>query len=299
MVKTLADSRDRLKLSKLSAQAQLVSTDIDLKELKLFTPKLPEYRIEEAVVAGSVNRTIVGASTVQLTLNDRYGFIKNSGRLGNKVDIKIDGLWFRLVKVQKSGFQLTLTFESREVAILRTYMKFKATAWGAVSRARFVQMLVNEVREFDIPFVCPELTFTKGEKRTAQVKAELREPGVSGMIYAIERARLNHQPITIKGAAPTTTQLRNIDTVLETADNFLGAGGQGTKKRKFMVCAIMTGITEATCHNNPWGDHNGKSTKGESEEARAAGSVGFFQQMPGWGTLSQRMDLTYSTKKFL
>ena len=291
--KTLAEVRDKLRLSKLAAQTELLTTDLDLRELSMFNRQFRKpMRIEESVVAGTVHRTITGASTVDLTLNDRYGNIARSGFLGNKTDINIDGLWFRLVKVGKTGNQLQLTFESREVAVLRTYQKFRASKWGELTRARFIQILVNEVKEFHIPFVCPEMKYTPLEKKTEKQKAQERDVGLGNWKNAADRAIANGKPLSVKGDSPSSEQLKNIDTVLQVGMDHIS---KKFHKRKFMVCAIMTGIQEATAYNHPFGDEFDMSYP---QSVRATGSVGFFQQMPGWGSFSQRMDLTYSARKF-
>ena len=63
--KTLAEVRDKLRLSKLAAQTELLTTDLDLRELSMFNRQFRKpMRIEESVVAGTVHRTITGASTV-------------------------------------------------------------------------------------------------------------------------------------------------------------------------------------------------------------------------------------------
>lgn len=290
--KTLAEVREKLKLSKLAAQTELLDTDLDLQELSLFNRQFAPMRIEEAVIAGSIHRTIEGASTVELTLNDRYGYIMNSGRLGNKTDIRIDGLYFRLVKVRKTGFQLQLTFESREVAVLRTYQKFRASNWGEMTRARFIQILVGEVKEFHIPFVCPELKFTPRERKAEKQKARERDVGLGNWKNAVDRAIARGKPLTVKHNSPTSEQLRNIDTVLQVGMDYII---KKHHKRKIMVSAIMTGIQEATAYNHPFGDEYGMD---QPLELRKTGSVGFFQQMPSWGSFDQRMDLLYSARKY-
>lgn len=294
--KSLKDARERLPLSHLDSQRELLSDDIDLTELSLISSRLTPMRIEEAVIAGTINRTIEGASTVDLTVNDRYGYIRRSGRLGAKIDIKMDGLWFRLVKVTKSGNDMTLSFESREVAILRTYNKFRASAWGDMKRARFAQILVAEPTEFDLPFICPELK--KGDKSSKFVN---REPGFGGWADAQKRARERGKPIIIKGAPPTSEQLRNCEEVIDEGYRILKAGRSrdpepdGRIRRKILVCAMMTIIQESTCYNNPWGDVYGPS---DSLENRKKGSVGLFQQQPSWGTFAQRMDPTHAANSF-
>jgi hypothetical protein len=288
MAKTLKEVRGKLQLSHLEGQRELLSTDIDLSELVLINPKHAPFPIDEAIIDGTINRTIEGASTVELIVNDRYGILRKSGRLGNAVDIKLDGLWFRLVKPSKTGNNFTLTFESREVAILRTYNKFRASAWGQITRTRFAQILVREVKEFKIPFVCPELHRTPFEKDKAQ-KAKDRESGYGDWQSAEKRMREKGKPVTIKGREPTREQVRNVETVLDTGYGILQSTRSrdpepdGRIRRKILVCAIMTGIQEATCYNHPEGDGS---------------SVGFFQQTDGWGSIKDRMNLKKAATKF-
>jgi hypothetical protein len=246
------------------------------------------FRFEEAIIDGRITRTIEGASTVELTVNDRYGYLRKSGRLGNAVDIKLDGLWFRLVKVVKSGNNLTMTFESREVAILRTYNKFRASAWGQLTRTRFAQILVREVKEFHIPFICPELHRNKTDK-SLQQKHEDRSSGFGDWHSALKRMRERGTPIVIKGVAPVREQLRNIDQVLDVGYERLEPNRtrdpdhSGRMRRKIMVCAIMTIIQESTCYNHPSGDRD---------------SVGLFQQRPSWGSFKDRMNPRKAAGKF-
>lgn len=162
--KTLKDVRQKLELSHLDSQRELLADDVDLTQLSFITRNLPPLRFDELVVDGEITRTIEGASTVQITINDGEGIIRDSGRLARAVDIKLDGLWFRLVKIQKSGVNMTLTFESREVAILRTYNGRRTVGWGKMRRSRFAQILVQEVKEFKIPFLCPDLEALKNQK---------------------------------------------------------------------------------------------------------------------------------------
>jgi len=287
MPKRLKDVRQKLQLSRLENQTELLSDDLDLDALSFITRNLPNFRFEEAVISANIHRTIEGASTVEIVVNDRYGLIRNSGRLAAKVDIKIDGLWFRLVHVGKSGHNITLTFESREVAILRTYKNFRASKWGQLTRSRFAQILVNEVKEFQIPFVCPELHRTRFDRDQAE-KHKNRKPGFGDWKSAIARAQQAGKPVTIKNIAPTSEQLRNIEQVLD-------EGTRRVVKREILVCAVMTVIQEATAYNHPWGDVYGPDAP---KFLRIRGSVGLFQQQPSWGTFDQRMNPTYASGKF-
>jgi len=284
--KTLKQVRGKLQLSKLEADKQLLSHDIDLTELSFITRRLPAMRFEQAVVSADITRTIEGASTVKIVVNDHYGLIKNSGRLARNVDIKLDGLWFRLCQFSKSGDNITLTFESREVAVLRTYNNKRVAGWGQLSRARFAQILINEVKEMNIQFVCPELKKTKWEKNKSKAdKFRDREPGFGSWNDALAAAKAGGKPVTIKGQTPVTEQLLTVEAVLDTGHNLGTTGQMAGITRKILVCSIMTIIQEATAYNRNSGDRD---------------SVGAFQQRPsqGWGTVAQIMDIQHAATSF-
>jgi uncharacterized protein YukE len=276
MGKSINKSRDRLQLSRLDSQKELLSDDLDLTQLSFITKTLPAMRFEESVVSGEVNRTIEGASTVVITVNDNDGLISKSGRLASKVDIKIDGLWFRLVKVTKSGVNLTMTFESREVAILRTYSKRRLTGWGKMSRARFAQILVNEPNEFGrtIPFVSPDPKKLKGQRTKAE-KAKERNSGFGYKTDASLKLQAG-KGLTVKGKEATVEQVRNAEEVLD-------AGQVMLVKRKLLVCSIMTVIQESTVMNLVGGDRD---------------SVGIFQQRASMGWPASRNITTDATEFF-
>jgi hypothetical protein len=284
MANRLKNKRQKLQLSRLEKDAQLLSKDLDLTDLAFITRRLPNMKFSEAVTDGEVIRTIEGASTVTIEVTDPYGLIKNSGRLAREVDIKIDGLWFRLVAFRKTGTKTNLTFESREVAILRTYDNKRIAAWGQLTRARFAQILVNEVKQFKIPFVCPELKKTKFEKDKAKEdKLRDRNPGFGDWPSAIAMAASKGKPITIKGRAPVTAQLEVIEKVLDVGHNLSATGRLGGVTRKILVCAIMTIIQEATAYNKPFGHGT---------------SVGAFQLIDIHGTVEWRMNLNNSANWF-
>jgi len=109
------------------------------------------YEIRHLITDGDVDRTIQGASTITLRARDRDRSLLRSGYLAKDCDIQIDGLWFRLKSVDKQGDDLPLTFEDREVAVLRTYPKPGAAhngfrVWDAhkFSRAQVAEALVRE-----------------------------------------------------------------------------------------------------------------------------------------------------------
>ena len=272
----------KLQPSKLDSQRELIEGDLDLENLKLAHRNRASLNISESVIGGDVVRTIEGASTVTITVNDRSRAIRNSGMLGDEIDIKIDGLWFRLVKVAKSGNNLTLVFEDREVAILRKYDKKKVAAWGKTTRPEFARSLVREVKELNIPFVCPELEekekkAPKTRKSQADKQAQ-RDFGYGARVApgVGDRANDANTRLTIKGNPASKNQLLNCEEVLD-------AGRARLLPRKLLVCAIMTIITESSAVNVPYGDRD---------------SVGLFQQRASWGSVSERMNPSIAAGKF-
>jgi hypothetical protein len=294
MGKSIKRVRNKLSLSKLDSQRELLSHDLDLSQLAFITRKLPVMRFDQAVTGGEVSRTIEGASTVTLTVTDHYGRIRRSGRLGQGVDIKIDGLWFRLVKVSKRGDDITLTFEDREVAVLRSYDARRVVGWGKMRRSRFAEILVKEVKEFNIPFICPDLMRQRAlnAKKDKKDKADNRDPGFGWQTDAVSRQegararRYADDPpvtatppvpnLTIKGKPATTNQLENCEEVLDQGLAML-------VKPKLLVCSIMTIIQESTANNIPFGDRD---------------SVGLFQQRESWGSFRERMNPSIAARKF-
>jgi hypothetical protein len=285
----MARSRRKLEPSKLATQLELVKDDLDVDGIRLVT-KGRTFQFSESVLNGEVHRTIDGASTVSLTVNDRSKKIRNSGMLGSEVDINVDGLWFRLVAVDKSGNDLNLTFESREVAILRTYNGRRVSGWGKLSRTRFAQVLMNESPQTRmIPFVCPELVKEKKTKKEDDrlVNRELgfgaRKPkGAMGTRRA-EGTTVAPDTLTVKRQPATPTQMANIETILDVGAGMISVVNK--HRRKIMVCSIMTTIQESQANNLPFGDRD---------------SLGLFQQRPsqGWGTPEQIQDPEYAAEKF-
>jgi hypothetical protein len=150
----------------------LLVYDVDFSDLYLALNH-KDINIAEAITDITVERTIEGASTVTVEVFDRDRALLRSGRLSARNDTEIDGLYFRLVSVRKTGDTLELTFEDREIALLRTYAKpiiqSPKTSRGKITRAQFVLRLIKEVKEVKIPYVIPELNVVEPIAGQAQV----------------------------------------------------------------------------------------------------------------------------------
>jgi hypothetical protein len=138
-------------------QQELLGTDVGVDKLAVYLSSQIRFDIGDRIIDASISRTMDAASVLSVTINDYDRGVLQSGYLYNKLDVQIDGLWFRLTGVDKSGDELTLTFEDREVAVLRTYNTWKMASRKNVTRAEFILNLINEVKEFKIPYVIPEL----------------------------------------------------------------------------------------------------------------------------------------------
>lgn len=196
-------------------QQEILGADSNIASAVLVTTRagVRDIRIEDSLISGDVVRTIEGASTVTLVVHDAYREILKSGLLQNEdsqlrsIDFKLDGLWFRLVKVGKGGDDLTLTFEDREIAYLRRYMGPKKAVRGKITRAEFIYHLVKLVNSklkgvARIRFRSPELhetqpvaggreggtTITKRHERDKDRKKGLN--GSPGGINSRQRARI-------------------------------------------------------------------------------------------------------------
>lgn len=279
----------KLRISKLNDQKQLIVNDVELASLNLALKGKASTSIVDAVTDGEVSRTIEGASTVRITLLDRDREILRSGRLTAKTDILLDGLWFRLTSISKNAESLTLTFEDREVAVMRTYNDHIVVARKTLSRSRFIKRMVNEVKEFKIPFVCPEIDklppvrLIKFESHeTNSDFAYERSPGFPGFTPEGNPTGSFVNNITVGGLSALPDQLANTDRVLK-------VGAARGASHSCLVAAIMVINEESGARNL---DHSSDGL-----------SAGLFQQIYephkyAWGTKAEVMNIEWSANRF-
>src|SRR5262245_21163515 len=141
----------------MSAVVPVADVNVSSLVLNPVNPALKNTELVDAITDGNLERTIDGASTLDLTVHDPRRSLIRSGLFGYQLDVQLDKLWFRLVKVNKNGDDLTLTFDDREVALLRRQVKPRKASRSQVTRAQFALSLVREVRPA-IKFVAPDLT---------------------------------------------------------------------------------------------------------------------------------------------
>lgn len=278
----------KLELSRLapkSVQSELMGDDLDLASLLVYLKSTIKFDSIESVRDITVTRTVEGASTVVVDLIDPHREILRSGLLNSRLDIQLDGLWFRLVKVEKQDDDLILTFEDREIAVLRTYKNKKIAHRSQVTRAEFVNNLIREVKEFRIPVIIPELHKVQPIQKVTDLSLNFGQDSAvadksGGIPESAANAADNHHhregtagtalrpTLTVQGDPADKDQVRNANIILD-------VGSSMGCNRKVMVSAIMTAIQESWIRNLPYGDRD---------------SLGLFQQRDSWGSRQDRLD---------
>lgn len=262
---------------KQSNQLELMSGNTDIEAFHLEMRNRAGIDLTGAITDAQLERTIEGASSLTITVEDDLNrTIQKSPYLGRKMDVNIDGLWFTLVGVSKTGRSVRLTFEDRNVNALRYYDSFIFANRKDVSRAQFVVRMLQEVKEFYINGYIPELfkkqvisdiqpgqilvTATGAPVTTAKVDtttADFQRAGGASLVANL----------SVKGVSATAEQVSNANIILQT-------GVQLGVRRKLLVCAIMTAIAESRIINDVGGDRD---------------SVGIFQQRASQGWPATRV----------
>ena len=272
-ITTKQSARSKLEISQITQKAvqqELMGVDVGIDKMAVYLSSQIRFDISDRITDASISRTMDASSTLTVVINDYDRAVLTSGYLYNKLDVQVDGLWFRLSGVDKNGDELTLTFEDREVAVLRTYTSWKIARRRNVTRAEFILNLIREVKEFKIPVVIPELHAIQPVQRydgdTAGVDVVTYKR--KGIPKQYTQAYTTGDPsktwldvpnwnvLKVKGAAITKEQWTNANIILD-------VGTQMGVSRRLKVSAIMTAIVESSIRNLPGGDWT---------------SVGLFQQ---------------------
>jgi cell wall-associated NlpC family hydrolase len=257
-------------------QLELLGGDLDLTNFFIQMRDKAGINLVSAITDATVDRTIEGASTLVVTVEDNNSRdIQLSGKLGRKVDVNVDGLWWTLVGVRKSGNLLTLTFEERVVNIFRYYNKFIYASRKKMNRAHFVLRLIQEPTEQKIPYVIPELDDVQKISDIGPNQI-LLSPDGAVLIQSSDPAKAALQreqgihygtALTVKGAPATPEQIDNANIILATCLRLKAPV-------KVEIAAINTAITESRIIN----------VVGDPSDPAHNDSTGVFQQRrsQGW-----------------
>jgi cell wall-associated NlpC family hydrolase len=267
---------EKLQPSVLKPQLELMGDDVDITKLYL-SLNGQGFNMVGAVEDVQVSRTIEGASTVTVTLEDRDRKLLRSGILSHRLTTEIDGLFFILVSVEKQGSGLTLVFEDREVYLLRTYNKpivqSRKTDRANITRAEFVLRLIKEVKETRIKYVIPELTIVQPIGQS--VDNATQSSVTANRSFGIPRVN----DLTVKGVKMSEEQRKNANSILD-------VGASRLLPHRELVMSIMCVIQESSITN--LGQPSPGAYNFLSSTDPNSNPVGCFQQIKKWGWPASR-----------
>ena len=231
----------------MSSLALARDVDVGAVMLQVAGAKLGKgtaIRVDGRITDGRLERTMDGASTLSLTLDDHDRALLRSGALSRQIDVNLAGEWWRLVQVAKQGDTLSLTFEDRAVAYLRKITKPRKAKRSKMTRAEFALSIVREVKAGGgIPFVCPDLhakqpIASSRAKLSSSARAATVSPGLS-----------KSAALTVKGATANANQRALGQRVLDVA------ASHGASERATMAL-LQAVIVESQIQNLNRGDRD-------------------------------------------
>lgn len=199
--------------------------------------------IGDVVVEATLNRKIVGASELTLTVLDPRRKLLRSKLLEEAHELRLDGLHWKLVKVSAEGRNepLTLTYEPLIVYLLKQLFGPHKSFRDKMTRAEFAQARAYEARPRP-KFIAPELhvvqdiaSASSGQKAKKQAE-ESRGKGIG-----------THDPnLQVNGRPATKAQADIIDRMLRTGES----KGAATKVMEALVLAVIDESVVGTLTDN-------------------------------------------------
>jgi murein DD-endopeptidase MepM/ murein hydrolase activator NlpD len=200
-------------------ELNIIRKNVDVQKMVLDLAYLNGFNVDirESVTAADVELSIDGAHELTITLRDTHRKLQRSGIFHYALDLHIEGWWWRLVRREKTGDDIKLTFEPRIVSYLRQHKAHKKARRGKVTRAEFILMLIRAVKKTRIEFYCPELHKNQDIKdfsRDEKTRLDNRDSGLDANYH-----------ITIQDHQYDSNQMKNLERVLDV----------GTKMRAFTI----------------------------------------------------------------
>jgi hypothetical protein len=232
-------------------ELNIIRKNVDVQKMVLDLAYLNGFNVDirESVTAADVELSIDGAHELTITLRDTHRKLQRSGIFHYALDLHIEGWWWRLVRREKTGDDIKLTFEPRIVSYLRQHKAHKKARRGKVTRAEFILMLIRAVKKTRIEFYCPELHKNQDIKdfsRDEKTRLDNRDSGLDANYH-----------ITIQDHQYDSNQMKNLERVLD-------VGTKMHARRKLLVASMCCVIQES----------QGKTS------ATNGVHVGLFQQDP-------------------
>jgi hypothetical protein len=173
-------------------------------------------------------------------------------------ELQLDRMAFRAKRFAKRVDEYTLTFEDREIALMRECTKYVRESRAHVTRAQFLQRRVKEAVPHAV-FFCPELNrrlpvraaHESNPKKEERASKQLQKGAVSGTV-------------TIEGVKADPDQINNINILLGIADDLKVPANA----RLAIICAAIGESTLRTLTTpntfGYWGVLQGGSGQGRS-----------------------------------
>lgn len=263
-------------LERWDLEQHLLLDSVTLEKLILDVVKehVPGLNIADSIIDGNVIRDMTAASQVSLTVHDygraivnHEGFYDAEGRL-RTIDLDLDGLIFRLVGMEKSEDDVIITFEDRDINILRNKKgprilgaRRAGNAKKGITRAEAVLMLIRSVRSHRIPVRINEL-------HTAQPIAKLTEEERHSGIDAKrtgkrrDKNRKHGFPAKFKMKDVSQAMLDNMTVALDEAERQMDAKGvKGDVRERVLLIMLVAGWGESgwlkSAAEKKYGTHKG------------------------------------------
>lgn len=217
----------------LLPRVQGIGSSID--DIRLRGEKLID-QVGDALLDGTLVRTMGGASTLDIDIQDTGRKVLNSSLLEDPFyDLTLDGLGFRYVTYESPGLDdvLTLNHEALVVARLRELFGPHKAFRDEVTRAEFLRQRVMELPPKQRPrFVSPELHKEqpiRNERESRQAADDAKQRRAKG---------IGEASLTVKGEKATSAQVAAGDRALRVAE------GEGAETR-VMIAMMESLIVES------------------------------------------------------
>jgi hypothetical protein len=128
---------------------------LDLRHNK----SIKDIDIAERIIDGEIEQTMEGASNVTVTVHDPLGVLLNSGVFNQSIDVRLGGLVWRLVAVNKNGSSIDLVFEDRDVAVIRSHKMVVKSSRKVMTRLEFCAYLIKKVKARKFYFRLPRASY--------------------------------------------------------------------------------------------------------------------------------------------
>lgn len=220
------------------------------------TALIKDLRIKDSMSTAPTMTLIVHDPDRQLTNSNRLWYEDSKGdRRIRPIDVELEkDLFYRMVQVKTApaasgrGVDVTMIFEHRIIAYMRTHNRPRKVSRARMTRAQFILMLLKEIKAERIVFRCPELNKRQpieGADKEERKKLSKREREREEIGEIRNRlGDLGDEPdvkITVKGRAATSRQKRILELAVTIGDDLNAPG------RAVIACvAALTTETRAT-----------------------------------------------------